>query len=69
MILAATLPFVLLGTTNQGSKRDPSAIAHSTLAYSHKTHLELGLKCSGCQDESRRGGRGFTMGFPKETFS
>ena len=48
-ILAAAPLLVLLGSANQGSKTDPVGYAPAQpIAYSHKTHLALGLKCSGC---------------------
>jgi Cytochrome c7 and related cytochrome c len=70
IILAAALMLVLIGAADEGSKTDPVGYTPTQpIAYSHKTHLALGLKCSGChamRDAEADGG--FTMGFPKEAF-
>ena len=69
-ILAAVSLLVLVGSANQGTKTDPVGYAPAQpIAYSHKTHLALGLKCSGCHGtKDSEADEGFTMGFPKETF-
>ena len=69
-ILAAAPLLVLMGSASQGSKTDPVGYAPpQPIAYSHKTHLALGLKCSSCHGTKEPGGdEGFTMGFPKEDF-
>src|SRR5262249_33003704 len=70
MILAGALPLVLLAVVDESSKTDPVGYAPSQpIAYAHKTHLTLGLKCSGCHSmKEAEAGDGFTMGFPKEDY-
>ena len=70
IILAAAPILVSLGSANQGSKTDPVGYAPAQpIAYSHKTHLALGLKCSSCHGTKEpEEDEGFTMGFPKEDF-
>jgi predicted CXXCH cytochrome family protein len=69
-MFAGALPLVLIGAADEGSKTDPVGYAPTQpIAYSHKTHLALGLKCSGCHGPKKPGeDEGFTMGFPKEDF-
>jgi hypothetical protein len=69
--LAAALPWLLLwAADDEGAKFDPVGYAPAQpIAYSHKTHLALGLKCSGCHAMRETGeGENFAMGFPKEAF-
>jgi Cytochrome c7 and related cytochrome c len=70
MILTSALPLVLLGSSDQGSKTDPVGYTPAQpIAYSHKTHLALGLECGGCHAmKEAEGSEGFTMGFPKEAY-
>ena len=68
--LATAVLLVLLGTADEGSKTDPVGYAPTQpIAYSHKTHLALALKCSTCHStKDSEADEGFTMGFPKEAF-
>ena len=70
LILTAALPLLLLWGDEEGGKFDPVGYAPAQpIAYSHKPHLALGLKCSGCHPmKDTEAGEGFTMGFPKEAF-
>ena len=70
IILALALPMVLIAITDGVPKTDPVGYAPAQpIAYSHKAHLALGLKCSGCHAlNDAEAGEGFTMGFPKEAF-
>jgi len=70
MFLGGALPVVLLAATDQSPKTDLVGYAPAQpIAYSHKTHLALGLKCDLCHSmKSSQAEEGFTMGFPKETF-
>jgi hypothetical protein len=69
IILAMALPLVL-GAADEDPKRDPVGYAPAQpIAYSHKTHLALGLKCSACHAmKVTESEEGFRMGFPKEAF-
>jgi len=69
-ILAVALPLMFASAADEGSKTDPVGYAPvQPIAYSHKTHLALGLKCSGGHAmEKTEADEGFTMGFPKEAF-
>ena len=68
--LATALLLVLLGTADEGPKTDAVGYAPAQpIAYSHKTHLALALKCSICHGiKDPEADEGFTMGFPKEAF-
>lgn len=64
----AALPLLLLWAAeeeNQPWKRPVGYAPKQPIAYSHKTHVALGLKCNGCHTAS---GEGFQMSFPKEAF-
>src|SRR5262245_16362001 len=69
IILSVVLPLVLLQAADEVPKTDPVGYAPAQpIAYSHKTHLELGLKCSGCHEmKEAETDEGFRMGFPKES--
>jgi cytochrome c7-like protein len=70
IIFVIALPLVLLAAVDEDSKTDPVGYAPAQpITYSHKTHLALGLKCSGCHTmKDAETGEGFTMGFPKEDY-
>jgi predicted CXXCH cytochrome family protein len=70
IILAAALPMVLTGTSDEVPKTDPVGYTPTQpIAYSHKTHLALGLKCGACHAmKDAEADAGFKMGFPKEAF-
>jgi len=70
IILAAAALLVLLGTADESSKTDPVGYAPvQPIAYSHKSHLALGMKCSGCHSmKDAEADEGFTMGFPEEAY-
>jgi len=69
-ILAAALAMVLTRTSDEVPKTDPVGYAPpQPIAYSHKTHLALELKCNSCHGvKGPEEDEGFTMGFPKEDF-
>jgi len=67
-VLLAALPLLLLFAAEEDRepwKRPVGYAPKQPIAYSHKTHLALGLKCNGCHTAA---GDGFQMGFPKEAF-
>ncbi|MEP7364149.1 MAG: cytochrome c3 family protein [Acidobacteriota bacterium] len=70
VVLFAAMPLLLLWAADEGGKFDPTGYAPAQpIAYSHKTHLALGLKCNGCHAmKDTDAGEGFVMGFPKEAF-
>jgi hypothetical protein len=70
IILAAAVLLVLLGAADESFKTDPVGYAPAQpIAYSHKTHLALGLKCRACHGiKDPEADEGFTMGFPSEAF-
>ena len=69
IVLAAAVPLLFL-MADEVLHTDPVGYAPAQpIAYSHKTHLALGLKCSGCHAmKDTEAGEGFAMGFPKESF-
>jgi predicted CXXCH cytochrome family protein len=69
IMLAAALPLLLL-MADEVLHTDPVGYTpKQPIAYSHKTHLALGLKCAGCHAmKATEAGEGFAMGFPKEAF-
>lgn len=68
-VLLAALPLLSVFADDE-LKTDPVGYAPAQpIAYSHKTHLALGLKCNGCHSmKPTEAGEGFAMGFPKEAF-
>ena len=69
LMLLAALPLLVV-FADEELKTDPVGYAPAQpIAYSHKTHLALGLKCNGCHAmKPTEAGEGFSMGFPKEAF-
>lgn len=69
IVFAAALPLMFL-MADEVLHTDPVGYTPAQpIAYSHKTHLALGLKCNGCHAmKDTEAGEGFTMGFPKEAF-
>lgn len=71
----ALIPFAIVllalaALADDELKTDPVGYAPAQpIAYSHKTHLALGLKCNVCHAmKPTEAGEGFAMGFPKESF-
>jgi predicted CXXCH cytochrome family protein len=72
LILTLALPLLFLWADDEDKSKlfDPVGYAPAQpIAYSHKTHLALGLKCNTCHTAKNTGEEeGFMMGFPKEAF-
>ncbi|MCC7233786.1 MAG: cytochrome c3 family protein [Bryobacterales bacterium] len=70
ILIAAAVLLPLTAFADDELKTDPVGYAPAQpIAYSHKTHLALGLKCNVCHAmKPTEAGEGFAMGFPKESF-